>query len=170
MDVKTGLIFDLRDLPSEGVLLRGEISFGDLDIADEERLVFPYPARYELQLLMVAECMLVRGRVDFTLRGQCDRCEEWAEQPVAVSDVCHRYENAVGQPLDLTEDIREDILLAFPQRFLCAETCPGFCLRCGQNLQTGQCVCEADDLAVASGADELPDPWRGLDGFRPVQD
>lgn len=170
MDIKTGLVFDLRDLPEAGILLRGEVTFAELDIADEERLAFPYPARYDLHLSAVGMDVLLRGRVDFTLRGRCDRCEEWAELPCAATEVCHRYENAFGKLLDLTEDIREDILLAFPLRFLCAENCPGFCLRCGQNLKTGTCGCATAEAETTASADAegRPDPWRDLDGFKPI--
>lgn len=170
MDIKNGLIFDLRDLPEAGILLRGEVTFAELDIADEERLVFPWPARYDLHMSAVGTDVFLRGRIDFTLRGQCDRCEEWADHPFAATDVCHCYESPFGKLLDLTEDVREDILLAFPQRFLCVESCPGFCLSCGQNLKTGCCGCAVAgaEEAEAEEAEERPDPWSGLDGFKPV--
>ena len=43
--------------------------------------------------------------------------------------------------LDLDEEIREELLLSFPMRFLCREDCPGLCPKCGKPLSQGDCGC-----------------------------
>ena len=43
--------------------------------------------------------------------------------------------------LDLDEEIREELLLSFPMRFLCREDCPGLCPKCGKPLADGDCGC-----------------------------
>jgi len=43
--------------------------------------------------------------------------------------------------LDLDEEIREELLLSFPMRFLCSEDCPGLCPKCGKPLRLGDCGC-----------------------------
>ena len=43
--------------------------------------------------------------------------------------------------LDLDETIREELLLSFPMRILCAEDCPGLCPKCGKPLRDGDCGC-----------------------------
>ena len=43
--------------------------------------------------------------------------------------------------LDLDEEIREELLLCFPMRFLCSEDCPGLCPKCGKPLRLGDCGC-----------------------------
>jgi uncharacterized protein len=43
--------------------------------------------------------------------------------------------------LDLTEDVRQTILLSVPLKLLCSETCAGLCPRCGANLNTEVCTC-----------------------------
>ena len=48
--------------------------------------------------------------------------------------------------LDLTDAIREHAILAVPRFVLCAETCRGFCPRCGVNLNTGTCECEPEGM------------------------
>ena len=49
--------------------------------------------------------------------------------------------------LDLTEAIRQYMMLAIPMKPLCREDCAGICLTCGHNLNQGPCGClpqEAD--------------------------
>jgi uncharacterized protein len=53
--------------------------------------------------------------------------------------------------LDLTESIRQDILLQLPFQPLCRPDCPGLCEICGRELGQGPCSCETDDTTSASG-------------------
>jgi uncharacterized protein len=48
-----------------------------------------------------------------------------------------------GMRLQLDELVSEDIYLALPSRFLCKEDCKGLCAFCGQDLNEGQCSCNA---------------------------
>jgi hypothetical protein len=43
--------------------------------------------------------------------------------------------------LDLSDAIREAVLLEIPIKNLCAEDCRGLCLECGANLNVGSCDC-----------------------------
>ena len=53
------------------------------------------------------------------------------------------YEN---QQIDLTQSIRDSILLAVPVICLCKENCKGICSQCGKNLNQGLCKCEIDSF------------------------
>jgi uncharacterized protein len=46
--------------------------------------------------------------------------------------------------LDLTEVLRQDVLIAMPLHVLCKEDCRGLCPTCGQNLNEGPCGCEPE--------------------------
>lgn len=46
--------------------------------------------------------------------------------------------------LDLTEVLRQDVLIAMPLHVLCKEGCRGLCPTCGQNLNEGACGCEPE--------------------------
>ncbi len=54
------------------------------------------------------------------------------------------YEN---DRVDLTQSVRDGILLAVPVIFLCREDCNGLCSRCGVNLNQGSCSC-AKELPI----------------------
>lgn len=44
--------------------------------------------------------------------------------------------------LDLSEAVREELILAVPEYVLCRESCRGICAGCGTDLNTGTCRCE----------------------------
>ena len=46
--------------------------------------------------------------------------------------------------IDLTEPIREDVLMAIPSKPLCRDACKGLCPQCGQDLNVKECGCKKD--------------------------
>ena len=65
----------------------------------------------------------------------------------------------VGLPIiDLTDDVRQTVLLSVPLKLLCKQDCKGLCPDCGTDLNTGTCTCVT----------EAPDSrWEDLRGFNP---
>jgi len=55
--------------------------------------------------------------------------------------------------INLTEDVRQTILLAVPLKLLCREDCKGLCPRCGKNLNEGPCNCT--EMPIDSRWDRL---------------
>jgi uncharacterized protein len=50
-----------------------------------------------------------------------------------------------GEKIDLSELVREQILLNLPTRVLCREDCQGLCAKCGANKNTVNCNCEENE-------------------------
>ena len=48
--------------------------------------------------------------------------------------------------LDMDEQLRAQIEMEFPVRFLCREDCKGLCQRCGKNLNEGECGCVEKEI------------------------
>jgi uncharacterized metal-binding protein YceD (DUF177 family) len=44
--------------------------------------------------------------------------------------------------IDLSEDVRQTVLLSVPLKLLCSESCRGLCQNCGANLNSGTCSCK----------------------------
>ena len=53
-----------------------------------------------------------------------------------------------GDEIDLTEALRESLLLAVPMKVVCEEDCPGLCPQCGLPLKDGACDCAGPDIDV----------------------
>lgn len=90
--------------------------------------------------------------------SQCDRCLEPVndvfdfdfERTVVLEGVLtdEQIEENVDEfviiengKLDIDEQLAEALLLEFPKKILCSESCPGMCQRCGKLLKYGECSC-----------------------------
>lgn len=148
-------------VPPEGTSLEGESPARDVGLEDEPKATFGQPVHFGLKLSLVRGKLLVRGRLWTVCRARCDRCLAFFDMPLLVENVCWFFEDTDSDEIDLTESVREDILLFFPQRFLCSEACKGLCVSCGANLNNGACTCSNDG--------PTSDPWRALNGFSPEE-
>ena len=96
----------------------------------------------------------MEGRGSVTLAVPCDRClepveivvETEIEEQIAIENsVLSGEEIPVfinGNSLDTESAIMESIFSNFPAKVLCSEDCKGLCLKCGQNLNLGECGCD----------------------------
>ena len=48
--------------------------------------------------------------------------------------------------LDMDEQLREQLEMEFPARFLCKDDCKGLCPKCGKNLNEGECGCVTKEI------------------------
>jgi uncharacterized protein len=149
------LRLQVGDLPLQGMPLEGEVEFAALNPGDDGWMTFPHPLHFQLMVTPVQQGLLVRGRLQTTVRAACDRCLCAVDIPVVVPDACYHFEEMPVGILDLTESVREDILLALPQACLCREDCRGLCPSCGKDLNKETCSC--------AGFEDAADPWAGLD-------
>ncbi len=51
-----------------------------------------------------------------------------------------------GEELDITEDIRDMVILSLPMKPLCSDTCKGLCPKCGTNLNEEKCNCVLEEI------------------------
>ena len=141
---------DLRQ-PVEGTLV--------LD-SDDALLVGPVTGEVRFQRTNVG--VLASGNVDVIVRLQCVRCLEEFDQPLQVpfSEMfLPTIEVLTGHPLppiteeqgfpidarhhlDLSELLRQQVILTLPDRPLCKEDCAGLCPVCGGNRNVKPCDCE----------------------------
>ncbi len=136
----------------------------DLVAADEVRLEWAdrKPVAVQVTGTLVVDNLeariLVSGTVVATGVAACSRCLEdftltW---DVDVSCLVLRDVDATeGQDdlmvvhqqndmVDLTEILRESVVLAYPLAPVCLATCRGLCPGCGHNLNKEACVCEPE--------------------------
>lgn len=78
----------------------------------------------------------------------CDRClDEFAyniDIPVVeiLSNNDDEYSTEIkDEKLDLTKVVKENIVLSFPMKFICSQSCKGLCPICGKNLNHETCDC-----------------------------
>lgn len=159
---------NIHHIPEEGLKISGECLDDVLEIPIDERTLDISPLIYDLNLSMTQNQLIIRGEVSVVVDACCDSCLCEHELIVEDNDVCHVVENPTDL-VDLTEQVREDIVLAFPQTYLCNPDCQGICA-CGKNLNTEECVCiEVDDFDAEEeqeDGEEKKSPWDSLDNLK----
>ena len=91
----------------------------------------------------VGEEILVRGTIKGTINFECSCCLEIVPWPVSLG-FDQSYPSS-GNEIDLSEEIREVLLLNVPLKPLCNPDCKGLCQHCGRNLNLEKCACAPDN-------------------------
>jgi uncharacterized protein len=130
-----------------------------------ELVHFDQPFTGSAEIWNLGDRLLVKGELAGEARLVCSRClteyrgpldltfeEEFVEGTTVADDQSEaetgRQVNLYqGEEIDLTEALRDNVLVELPMKPLCSADCRGLCPTCGQNLNTGACSC-ADDVAV----------------------
>jgi len=139
------LVISITEVKEEGLKVKGDLPAKvlDLPVDEAERQTCPNPLQYDLAVHLVGDGMLVEGAVRTTARCRCDRCLAYFDLAIADEALCHFYEHLTVTEVDVTDDLREDLLITLPTVNLCQEACRGICPQCGQNLNTRPCECPA---------------------------
>ena len=124
---------NLRRLENGAVRLHGQLPASELDLDGiDEMIRARQPLAYDLEVQKLENGILAQGRLELTLDCECVRCLKSFEHRLELRDwACHlvlegedRVEVA-NDCVDLTPQVREDMLLEFPQHPLCKPDCGG---------------------------------------------
>ena len=122
-EIDDRLVIDTARLARDGERIEGEVDVVDLD----EKFVKPFGGvRYSLDLHLFGSELLVRGTLEQDFDLVCSRCGKDFDDTIKVDDFTASFEIPEDDPeVDLTEELRESIILALPTYPVCDETCPG---------------------------------------------
>jgi uncharacterized protein len=157
--------FQVTLLPDAGIDYTGSLPVHSLDIEDTPFIQFPYDLTYDLNVSRLTEDILVKGTLAFKARCECALCLEWTDQEFQVPNACYFLEKVDADVVDLTEEVREDILLALPLRSVCGDDCQGLCPACGGNRNRGECRCPQEQEGETESSSGEENPWNVLDGL-----
>lgn len=120
----------------------------EVRVADDLTLDY---ARGPLRLSRTKEGILVQGKLDVGITGECYRCLEAVTQNVTIAlEELYNYpaqpgaELAVDEAanLDIAPLLRDEVLIITSRGFLCRDDCKGLCPNCGANLNEAPCDCD----------------------------
>ena len=149
------MIIDIGRLAKDGETFEGEVPEAALELGAGP--VEPGgPLRYRLRAQVFFQELLVRGTLRMPVRLRCSRCDAPFAGEVAEPRFEAVREVAAGvEYVDLTPEIRESIILAFPSYPVCSSECRGLCPQCGANLNEASCSCAAQTGPRWGGLDKL---------------
>lgn len=156
------MIYNVAQLLKSQVGASQEADIDEEDIQLDNDLKVIGPLTGHVRMRRINQGLLVDGWVDLTVELTCTRCLKNFEQPMHI-DFTERFHPTVdvltGMPvapsgeedifpiddhhqIDLTEALRQRILLDVPMVTLCREDCAGLCDQCGKDLNFGPCDCQ----------------------------
>jgi len=132
---------NVKRIPPEGEDFEGSEPPKIIELSGED-VVFERPVEYRLHAQLQGHSLLVTGRLRTEATFRCGRCLRTFRRAVSVPEfVC--LQDLTGEDfVDLTPQMREDIILELPQRALCQSDCKGLCAVCGKDLNEGACGCK----------------------------
>jgi len=128
-------------IPEEGLRLteRGDPAGWALGTPD---VTFAEPVEVSAFFQRYEEDLLVTVEAAGTMTTVCGRCLQPSRQP--YREQFHLAIEIQGRlSVDVTDDIRQEIIVSYPMKPLCRDDCRGLCPTCGQNLNEGPCPCSA---------------------------
>ncbi len=158
------MIFNVAQLLKApvGASLEADLDEEHIELDDDLKIVSPLTGHVRMR--RINQGLLVDGWVDTLLEFECTRCLKHFEQPMHIpfeERFFPTVDVVTGIPLpptdeedifsidehhlvDLTEAVRQQVLLAIPMVTLCKEDCAGLCSQCGHDLNLGPCDCEPE--------------------------
>lgn len=145
-----------------GATFESDIDENNVQLDEDIKVIGPIHGHVRMR--RTNQGLLVDGRVDVTVELTCNRCLEQSEQHLHVSFMEQFYPTVdvvtgIALPpfdedevfpiddhhhVDLTEAIRQRVLLELPMSAICREECAGLCSQCGHNLNLGPCGCQPE--------------------------
>jgi uncharacterized protein len=160
---RTALIDMIIDLANAGTTprhLTADIEGEQIDLADEGKVTGT--AHLEGELYRTNERAHLRGTITADVELDCTRClasvgrhvsipfedvfvdatDEPKVKDLELDETDLDVDLIEGNEIDLTDVVREQILLDLPEQVLCKEDCKGLCPQCGADRNLIDCSCE----------------------------
>jgi uncharacterized protein len=132
---------NVKRIPADGESLSGGEPSSIMEL-DEPDIRFEREVAYQFFAQVQGNALLVTGKLQTAATLRCSRCLKTFELPLRVSQFVFHQELTGEDFVDLTANIREDIILEIPQRALCQSGCKGLCPVCGKDLNEETCRCK----------------------------
>ena len=119
------LLINVAGLRDGGKDFDGVLDDSIYDLHDEYLKPFG-GLRYAIGVQLFGTELLVRGRLEQDFEAACSRCGQDFDFTVKVPDFAASFEaGEKTEFVELTQELRESILLALPTYPVCREDCPG---------------------------------------------
>ncbi|MEW6067284.1 MAG: DUF177 domain-containing protein [Nitrospirota bacterium] len=148
----------ISEIPKDGLNL-------DIEESIDSNIILP-PVKTQIKIEKINSEVVIKGELTATVKLQCSRCLKDFEKiiNIPIEAIYHPIEELKGderhevksEELDMdfysTDEmdtavlIKEQIMLNLSMKPLCADSCKGICIRCGKDLNTGECNCKAEQI------------------------
>lgn len=130
----------LKDIPPEGMEYQTCVP-ADVAAFREDGLTFVKPFTFAAQISKTAAVVIAAGNLKGEYSALCGRCLDDVRCNWEINFVMEVPFQRHDEFVDLTDNVRQEIILSLPSKILCKESCRGLCIYCGTNLNLGTCQC-----------------------------
>ena len=123
--------------------VREELDARNLDIEFVD-LHYVGPVTVEAIVEKNYQTVHLHGTISRRVEHICARCLTQVTEDIR-EPVDYDYDIQGIEEIDTLGDIRDNLLLSHPDRFLCRESCKGFCPQCGADLNVATCQCRLNE-------------------------
>ncbi len=127
----------VNHIPEEGCKEHAAYDPSKLDM-ERMDIHLPEPFTVDAFLTMADKELVVNADIRCPLHMTCGRCLEKFVLNLHT-DAIFSYKVDPTDVVDITEDVRQEIFLAYPMIPVCRPDCKGLCRYCGQNLNVASC-------------------------------
>lgn len=125
-------------------------------VYDNETILFSKPIVLDCSLQLKDGIVSLDGTIDTELELTCFRCLEKFKYRLQL-ELHEKFTNNIdnedesiifidSDKIDITDVVKNNIIMALPLNRLCKENCKGLCQVCGTNLNLSKCTCEVVDI------------------------
>ena len=124
-------------IPAEGLQDHATYDPSPLDM-ERDDIHLREPFEVDAFITKMETELVVKADIRCPLLMTCARCLEDFSSSVTTDAIFH-YKVQSADVVDITDDVRQEILLTYPMFPVCQPDCKGLCSRCGQNLNLALC-------------------------------
>lgn len=143
---------NVNRIPPEGLHEEASYDPAPLDMGRQD-ITLKEPFAVKAFIIKADPEVVVNADIRCPLHLTCARCLVEFDATVTPQAV-FSYEAEPTDVIDITEDVRQEIILAYPMIPVCRPDCKGLCRVCGQNRNERLC-------AHPAGADTAEGPPTG---------
>lgn len=159
------MIIELENIGVRAKAIDETIAAADIRL-DVSGAILTEPVRFRGEAVRIDGKAHLRGTLLGAATVDCSRCLEPIERPIevffdasfvgpdmipddaetALADADLDESVAEDRKIDVSETLREQILLDLPDHPVCNEVCKGLCPKCGGNRNLIDCKCEENEI------------------------
>lgn len=132
---------EVNKIKEEEIELTEEVDAGKWDLSSFD-VKFTGKISIRCTFSRIGKEIIVNADVTTNREIICSRCLTEANQTVKQDFKLFFNVNDLGNFLDVDGSLREEILLNFPMKVLCSDSCKGVCAGCNANLNIEKCRCK----------------------------
>jgi uncharacterized protein len=130
----------VNQIPFEGLVMEEAISPRSLDLETDE-VAFRGNLKVRALVSKITNALAVEADIVAPVRMRCSRCLVEVDTDLTKKLELTYQVSTAQETIDISQDIREEIILDYPVNPLCRPDCKGLCPVCGADLNQGKCKC-----------------------------